>query len=222
MPKVAVCLSGCGVFDGAEIHESVLTLLALDQAGAQRLCCAPNVDQVSVIDHLTKSPAAGTSRNVLSESARIARGDISDLATVRASAIDALIFPGGLGAAKNLCDFADKGPECGVHPEVERLTGEMLDMGKPIGAICIAPAMLSRIVGRRGMHPKITIGNDKSTASAIECMGARHVECPCESFVTDEAHRIVTTPAYMLGNGPAAIFEGIRKLVAEVLRLAAN
>lgn len=222
MPKVAVCLSGCGVFDGSEIHEAVLTLLALDQAGAQYLCCAPNVDQAAVIDHLTKSPAAGTSRNVLVESARIARGNITDLARVRAADIDALIFPGGFGAAKNLCDFADKGADCTVHREVERLAGEMLDAGKPIGAICIAPAMLARIVGRRDMHPRMTIGNDKTTAAAMEKMGIRHVECPCESFVVDESHRIVTTPAYMLGKGPAAVFEGICQLVGEVLRLAQN
>jgi enhancing lycopene biosynthesis protein 2 len=219
MSRVAVCLSGCGVFDGSEIHEAVLTLLALDQAGAEALCCAPNVDQSTVIDHLTRSPAAGTSRNVLVESARIARGNIADLSRVRASQIDALIFPGGLGAAKNLSNFADKGADCTVQPEVERLVGEMLDAGKPIAAICIAPAMLARIVGRRGVHPRMTIGNDPATAAAMEKMGVRHLDCPCDSFVVDEMHKIVTTPAYMLGKGPAMVFEGIRRLVEEVLHL---
>ncbi|MBI4580442.1 MAG: isoprenoid biosynthesis glyoxalase ElbB [Planctomycetes bacterium] len=220
MPRVAVCLSGCGVFDGSEIHEAVLTMLALDQAGADIVCCAPNVEQAVVMDHLTRSPAGGQSRNVLVESARIARGNIVDLAGVKASQIDALIFPGGFGAAKNLCNFADVGPECSVHPQVERLVGEMLEAGKPIGAICIAPAMLARIVGRRDMHPRMTIGTDESTASAMEKMGVRHQDCPCESFVVDEAHKIVTTPAYMLGKGPAQVFEGIRRLVGEILRLA--
>ncbi len=220
MSRVAVCLSGCGVFDGSEIHEAVLTLLALDQAGAEVLCCAPNVDQAAVIDHLTRGPAAGTGRNVLVESARIARGNIVDLAEVKASQIDALIFPGGFGAAKNLCDFADKGPECTVNPQVERLVDEMLDAGKPIGAICIAPAMLARIVGSRGMHPHMTIGNDKGTAAAMEKMGVRHQDCPCESCVVDEAHKIVTTPAYMLGTGPAMVSAGIRQLVEETLRMA--
>ncbi len=219
MPRVAVCLSGCGVFDGSEIHEAVLTLLALDQAGAKVLCCAPNIDQTLVIDHLARSPAAGTSRNVLVESARIARGIITDLAQVKAGQIDALIFPGGFGAAKNLSNFAEKGAECSVHPEVERLAGEMLDAGKPIGAICIAPAMLARVVGRRDVHPRMTIGNDASTAAAMEKMGVHHLDCPCESCVVDEPHRIVTTPAYMLGQGPAMVFQGIRKLVDEVLRL---
>lgn len=220
MPRVAVCLSGCGVYDGSEIHEAVLTLLALDQAGAEIQCCAPNADQAMVIDHLTKSPGSGTARNMLVESARIARGNIVDLAQMKASQIDALIFPGGFGAAKNLCNFADRGADCDVHPQVRRLAGEMLDAGKPIGAICIAPAMLARIVGERGMHPKMTIGNDKQTAAAMEKMGVRHLDCPCESFVVDEAHRIVTTPAYMLGKGPAMVFQGIQKLVEEVLRLA--
>jgi enhancing lycopene biosynthesis protein 2 len=219
MPRIAVCLSGCGVFDGTEIHEAVLTLLALDQAGADILCCATNVDQAVAINHLTRSPVEGTSRNVLVESARIARGNITDLAQVSAAQIDGLIFPGGFGAAKNLCNFADKGADCTVNPEVDRLAGEMLKAGKPIGAICIAPAMLARVVGRHGVHPRMTIGNDKATAAAMEQMGTRHVDCPCESFVVDEANKIVTTPAYMLGKGPAMVFEGIRRLVDEVIRL---
>ncbi len=217
MARVGVCLSGCGFLDGAEIHEAVLTLLALDQAGAKIVCCAPDVEQAGVMDHLAKAPAGGTSRNVLVESARIARGDIQDLANVHARDIDAIIFPGGFGAAKNLCNFADAGPDCTVNPEVERLAGEMLEAGKPIGAICIAPALLARIVGKRDLHPTVTIGTDAQTAAAIEKMGVRHEDCPCTSLVVDETHRIATTPAYMLGKGPAEVFEGIGKLVDAVL-----
>jgi enhancing lycopene biosynthesis protein 2 len=131
-----------------------------------------------------------------------------------------LIFPGGFGAAKNLCSFATDGPTCSVNPEVERLTGEMLDAKKPIGAICIAPALLARIVGQRDLHPKLTIGTDRQTASAIERMGAEHCDCPVHDHVVDEAHKIVSTPAYMLGRGPAEVFAGIKKLVNDVLRLA--
>jgi enhancing lycopene biosynthesis protein 2 len=218
MPRVGVCLSGCGVYDGSEIHEAVLTLLALDQAGAKIVCCAPNVDQPVVVNHLDRS-ATREKRNVLMESARIARGDIRDLATVKASEIDALIFPGGFGAARNLCTFADDGPDCKVNPEVERLVGEMLAAGKPIAAICIAPAMLARILGRRGVKAQVTIGTDAATAGAIEKMGMTHHSCPCVSFVVDREHKIVTTPAYMLGQGPAEVFEGISGLVGEVLRL---
>lgn len=219
MPKVAVCLSGCGFLDGAEIHESVLTLLALDQAGADAICCAPNITQVSVIDHVTGKAAPGQTRNVLVESARIARGQIEDLATVKAADVDALIFPGGFGAAKNLCDFAEKGADCTVHPEVERLAGECLAARKPIGAVCIAPAMLARIVGGKDLHPRLTIGTDKTTAAALEAMGATHCDCPVTECVVDEKHRIVSCPAYMLGKGPAEVFEGIRKLVAAVLKM---
>ena len=222
MARVAVCLSGCGVFDGAEIHEAVLTLLALDQAGSDILCCAPNVEQANVVDHLTRSSSTGQKRNVLVEAARIARGEIADLVTVRADAIDALIFPGGLGAAQNLSTFAADAADCQVNPDVERLVTEMLDARKPIGAICIAPAMLARIVGRRGLHATLTVGTDRQMAAAIEHMGARHADCACESCVVDHEHRIVTTPAYMLARGPAEVFEGIRRLVGEVLRLAAN
>jgi enhancing lycopene biosynthesis protein 2 len=220
MPKVAVCLSGCGVFDGTEIHEGVLTLLALNQAGAEILCCAPDKPQMHVIDHLKQAPAEGESRNVLTESARIARGEVTPLSKVEASTIDALIFPGGFGAAKNLCSFAVDGPECTVDPDVERLVSNMIEMKKPIGVICIAPAMLARIVGKKNIPASLTIGTDAGTASAVEKMGAKHCDCPATDMVVDDAHKIVSTPAYMLGTGPAEVFTGIKKLVDEVLRMA--
>ncbi len=219
MPKVAVCLSGCGVFDGTEIHEAVLTLLALDQAGAEILCCAPDKPQMHVIDHTRKTPTEGESRNVLIESARIARGDIKPLSAVRAADVDALIFPGGFGAAKNLSTFAVDGPECTVDPEVERLVNNMMEMKKPIGAICIAPAMLARIVGRKNIPASLTIGTDKGTAGAVKKMGAKHCDCPVTDRVVDAEHKLVSTPAYMLGSGPAEVFTGIKKLVDEVLRM---
>ncbi len=220
MKTIGVCLSGCGFLDGSEIHEAVCTLLALDQAGAKALCCAPNVAQSDVVDHLKQKPGDGPPRNVLIESARIARGEIVELATVRVEQIDGLIFPGGYGAAKNLCDFAARGADCRVNPEVERLTTAALKARKPIGVICIAPAMLARIVGKLDLHPRLTIGTDRSTAEAINRMGAQHCDCPVREMIVDEQHRIVSTPAYMLGRGPAEVFEGISKLVKEVLRLA--
>ena len=139
---------------------------------------------------------------------------------MKAADVDALIFPGGFGAAKNLCTFATDGANCTVNPDVERLTGEMLAASKPIGAICIAPAMLARIVGKKDLHPKLTIGTDKATATAINQMGAQHCDCRVTEMITDERCKIVSTPAYMLGRGPAEVFEGIRKLVNEVVRMA--
>ncbi len=218
MPKVGVLLSGCGFLDGAEIHEAVFTLLALDRRGAQIICCAPDVEQAAVVDHQTKD-TTGERRNVLKEAARIARGDIRDLATVQAGELDALILPGGFGAAKNLCSFADKGPDCDVHPDVERLIGDMLGQGKPVGAICIAPALVARVAGRRGLKVKVTIGNDAGTARAIEATGCVHEEQPVTGIAVDETHKVVTTPAYMRGPGPAAVHEGIDKLVDELLRM---
>jgi enhancing lycopene biosynthesis protein 2 len=218
MKKIAVCLSGCGVHDGAEIHESVLTLLAIDQAGAKAVCCAPDVAQAGVVNHFSQKPDS-VPRNVLVESARIARGDIKNLRDVKAADIDALIFPGGFGAAKNLCTFASDGANCTVNTDVERLVGDMLAAKKPIGAICIAPALLARIVGKKDLHPKLTIGSDAGTAAAINQMGAQHCNCAVTEHVVDEAHKIVSTPAYMLGKGPAEVFEGIRKLVHDVIRL---
>ena len=219
MKKIAVCLSGCGFLDGAEIHESVLTLLAIDQAGAKAICCAPDVAQAKVVNHATQKPESAA-RNVLAESARIARGEIKNVRDMKATDVDALIFPGGFGAALNLCTFATEGANCKVNPDVERFAGDMLHAKKPIGAICIAPAMLARIVGKRDLHPNITIGTDQGTAAAINEMGARHVACQVTEMVVDERHKIVSTPAYMLGKGPAEVFEGIRKLVAEVIHLS--
>jgi len=220
MAKVGVVLSGCGVYDGAEIHESVITILALDRAGAEILYMAPDVAQMHVINHLKGEPAEEESRNVLVESARIARGDITDISQVRADDIDALIFPGGFGAAKNLSDFAVNGPNCSVNPQVARLVGEMHAAGKPIGFICIAPAMAARIFSQAGVKGvKLTIGTDKDTAEAINSLGCEHVSCDVRDFVVDEDNKVVSTPAYMLAGRISEAADGIEKLVAKVLEL---
>mgnify|MGYP005839103935 CR=1 FL=1 len=216
-PKVGVILSGCGVFDGSEIHEAVITLLALDRAGAEAICMAPNMQQMHVVNHLTGEVEPGATRNVLVEAARIARGRIRDLATVDPAELDAIILPGGFGAAKNLCDFAVNGPACTVHPEVARVVGGAHAAGKPIGAICIAPALVAKLLASE--HPTVTIGTDKATSQALEGMGACHQDCPVEDVVVDEKNRVVTTPAYMLAESVAQAAAGIEKLVAEVLRL---
>jgi enhancing lycopene biosynthesis protein 2 len=213
--KVGVLLSGCGVFDGAEIHESVLTLLFLDKAGAEIICMAPDMDH-TVVNHLTQETTA-EKRNVLTESARIARGNIRNLKDVKASQIDALIMPGGFGAAKNLSDFAVKGPDCTVHPEVGRLLREMLAAGKPLGAICIAPATLAKALADK--KPEVTIGNDPGTAAGIERAGGKHVICAVDQIHVDKAHKIVTTPAYMLGPRIKNVAAGIEKLVNQVVSM---
>jgi len=215
-PRVGVLLAGCGVYDGAEIHEAVLTLLALDRAGARAVCMAPNSPQLHVIDHLT-GEVTRESRNVLVESARIARGSIRDVAHVTADDLDALVLPGGFGAAKNLCDFAVKGEACAVHPDVAHLVREVHAQGKPIGAMCIAPALLAGVLGDE--HPTLTIGTDEATAAAVRALGAKHVACGTDRTVVDHRHRIVTTPAYMLAGGIAETAVGVEKLVGEVLAM---
>lgn len=217
MKKIGVLLAGCGVKDGSEIHESVIALLAIDRAGAQAVFMAPNVE-LHVINHLNNE-ATGEKRNVLQESARIARGNIKDIAQIKASDIDALILPGGFGAAKNLSNFAMQGAQATAHPEVARLVKEVHLAKKPIGAICIAPATITAILGK-DFHPSLTIGNDSGTASALEQMGAKHQNCSVREFYVDEKNKIVSTPAYMLAERVSEAAEGIEKLVKKVIELS--
>ena len=215
--KVGVVLSGCGVYDGAEIHESVLTLLALDRAGAEAVCLAPDVPQKHVVNHLTGQPAEGESRSVLVEAARIARGTVKSLAGFDPASLDALVLPGGFGAAKNLCDFAFRGADCEVNPEVARVVRAVHAAGKPIGGVCIAPVILAKLLG--GEKPKLTIGTDAGTAAAIGKMGGEHVSCGGGGAVVDAERRLVTTPAYMLDSPISEVSAGIEKLVAALLAM---
>ena len=218
MAKVGVILSGCGVYDGSEIHEAVVTLLALDRAGADVVCMAPDVDQLHVVNHLTGEVAEGESRNVLVESARIARGNIVDIKSVTVADYDALILPGGFGAAKNLCDFAVNGPDCSVNPDVARLLKETVKAKKPLGAVCIAPALLAKVLGP-DLAPSLTIGTDTGTAEAVQTMGATHIACPVKETVVDREHKIVTSPAYMLAGRISEAADGIEETVRVLLSM---
>jgi enhancing lycopene biosynthesis protein 2 len=215
MPKIGVVLSGCGVNDGSEIHETVITMLELDKAGADMVLMAPNIDQMHVVNHYT-GQEMDEYRNVLMESARIARGDIKDMAEVSSKDVDALIFPGGFGVAKNLSDYAMAGADCSVNPDVIRLTKEVHEDKKPIGVMCIAPAMMAKILGE---ETEMTIGFDEQTSSDIDAMGAKHILCPVEDIVVDMKKKIVSTPAYMEAKRIKEAAEGISKLVAEVLSM---
>ncbi|MCU1772697.1 MULTISPECIES: isoprenoid biosynthesis glyoxalase ElbB [unclassified Pseudomonas] len=213
--KVAVILSGSGVYDGAEIHESVITLLRLDQRGAQVQCFAPNIAQLHVINHLTGEEMPET-RNVLVESARIARGNIKDIREANVDDFDALIVPGGFGAAKNLSNFAVEGAGCSVQPQVLELAEAFAEAGKPVGLMCISPALAAKIYG-----PGVTctIGNDADTATAMNKMGATHEDCAVTDIIEDKARKLVTTPAYMLAQNISEAASGINKLVDRVLEL---
>lgn len=217
--RIGVILSGCGVYDGSEINETVITLLAIDRAGVEAVCMAPNIPQMHVINHLTGEPAEGETRNALVESARIARGNIKDLATVQAADIDALILPGGFGAAKNLSSFAVQGPECTVNSEVARLIKEVYAAKKPIAAICIAPAVLSKVLGDENVSHQLTIGTDEETAEALGKMGTKHIQCPVREFVVDRENKLVSSPAYMLAGNISEAAEGIEKTIQALIGL---
>lgn len=216
MKKIGVVLSGCGVYDGSEIHEAVLTLLAIDRQGCEAVCMAP-AGGFAVTNHLT-GQQEGEQRDVLVESARIARGKIRDIKEVKAAELDAVVFPGGFGAAKNLSDFAVNGAAAVVNPDVARLLKEMAAAGKPIGAVCIAPVLLAAVLGRE-LSPAVTIGNDAGTAAEIEKCGAKHQECLVSGFIVDRKNKIVTSPAYMLATRISEVAEGIDKCVKEVINL---
>lgn len=218
MARVGVILSGSGVYDGSEIHETVITLLALDRAGAEAICMAPNVDQMHVVNHLTGEVAEGEARNVLVESARIARGNIKDIKEVSVADFDALILPGGFGAAKNLCDFAVNGPDCSVNPDVVKIIQNTVAAKKPLAAICIAPALIAKVLGQSN-SPALTIGTDEGTAGALNAMGARHVDCPVREFVVDEENKIISSPAYMLAGNISEAAEGIEKTVQTLIKM---
>jgi enhancing lycopene biosynthesis protein 2 len=217
--RVGVILSGCGVRDGSEIHEAVSVLVAIDRHGAVAVCMAPNKPQTEVVNHFTGEQEAH-SRNVLYESARIARGKIRDVAQVRTEELDALVFPGGFGAVKNLCTYAAEGTRCGIDAHVTRLLTTMHQAGKPIGLACIAPVIAAAVFGKLGAAPELTIGTDAATAAAINQMGGVHHEVGPVDVYVDPKNRLVTTPCYMNDVGPWTVFQGADRMIDEVLRMA--
>lgn len=214
MKKFAVILAGCGVYDGAEIHEAVLTLLAIDQAGASYQCFAPDMEQLHVIDHLTGKEMKER-RNVLTEAARIARGQVMPLSKFNAAQFDALVFPGGFGAAKNLCNWATAGENCVVEKDVEHAIISTHKLGKPIGAMCIAPVILARLF--KGIN--ITTGQDPASAGFIRNRGNKAVYTDHGEVIADEKNRIYTTPCYMLDASISQIFSGTSNLVSKMMEV---
>ncbi len=215
MKKIAVMLSGCGVYDGSEIHEAVLTMLAIKKNQADYDIFAPNIKQHHVINHLSGDVMIDEIRNVLIESARIARGNIKDIDKFLPEYYDAIVFPGGYGAAKNLSSFAFEGAYCDVNQDIERAINRMHDMKKPIGALCIAPAIISRVIE----NIEVTIGKDENALSQIEKMGSKHKITTHGEVVVDLKNKIVTTPCYMLDADILQIAEGADNLIKEVLKL---
>jgi enhancing lycopene biosynthesis protein 2 len=215
MKKIAVVLSGSGVYDGSEIHEATLTLLAIDRNGATYKCFAPDVEQAHVINHLTGAEMPER-RNVLVEAARIARGKIQPLSEYNAAGYDALIFPGGFGAAKNLCTYAFDGTNCKINPEVKTAIRKTVEAGKPIGALCISPVLIAKILN--GVN--VTIGGDEATAVAISQMGGMHKVTTHGEIVVDEKYKVVSTPCYMLDATISQIASGAENVVKKIIEIA--
>ncbi len=215
MKKIAVVLAGSGVYDGSEIHEATLTLLAIARNGAEYQCFAPDVNQAHVVNHLTGEEMPET-RNVLIEAARIARGNIKPLTEYDAKDYDAIIFPGGFGVAKNLCSFAFDGVDCFVNAEVEKAIRDTVVEEKPIGALCISPALIAKVLG----DVEVTIGEDAETSTAIEKMGGTHVQTTHGEIVVDEKYKIITTPCYMLNATIDQIATGAENAVKKLLEMA--
>ncbi|HIA38729.1 MAG TPA: isoprenoid biosynthesis glyoxalase ElbB [Planctomycetes bacterium] len=219
MVRVAVCLAGCGVKDGSEIHEAVLTLLSLQRAGAAVQCCAPDADQMHVVNHLTDEVVEGESRNMLQESARIARGEIVPLSEIFAADYDALIFPGGFGAAKNLCDFAVAGTDAVAHPQVKSAICNFLDDAKVLGFICIAPTIAASALRDHHAVVELTVGNCPDTHVALKEMGVKTIDCDYTQIHVDTQNKIVSTPAYMLAENINQLAVGIDALVSKVVEM---
>ena len=213
--KVLVILSGSGVYDGTEIHEAVISLLALARSGATVTCAAPNRKQLHVINHAT-GDVMEEERNVLVEAARISRGNIKDLADINIEDFDAVFLPGGFGAAKNLCTFAIKGTECSIDGDVERVLQGFHSAQKPIGAVCIAPAVVVRAID----GVSVTIGSDEGTAAALTSMGAQHADKNVDECHVDTKNRVVTAPAYMIDTGIAEVASGIEAAVHRLIEMA--
>ncbi|MBR1778012.1 MAG: isoprenoid biosynthesis glyoxalase ElbB [Alphaproteobacteria bacterium] len=212
--KIAVILSGCGVMDGSEIHEAVTAMLAIEQHGGVYHCFAPQGEQRVVMNHVTKQPS-GEIRRMPVEAARIARGDISLLASFNVSDYDAVLFPGGMGAVLNLCDFAHQGKNCSVHPDVERVVKEMHAAGKPIVALCIAPVLITRILG----DITVTIGNDPETCLAIKAMGGTPEICSAAQVCIDKKNKIITTPCYMLDKSLKDVAQSTSNAVKDLMEM---
>ena len=217
MKKIGVVLSGSGARDGSEIHEATLTLLFLDKAGVEIEYMAPDIEQYELINHLTGQKVENQKRNVLEESARIVHGKIKDISQVKPSELDGIIFPGGLGVTKNLCNYVVEGINCKVNQEVEQIIRKMHQENKPLGFICLAPLIAAKVLGE--YRPQLTIGNKEVLSENIEKMGGKHIACEAGEIVVDKKNRIVTTPAYMMGKNISQIAEGIEKLVNKVLEL---
>ena len=216
MRKIAVVLSGCGNKDGTEITEAVSLIIGLSRLGAQLSFFAPD-KEFAAVNFLNNQKIAD--RNAMLEAARITRSQIADLETLKVDGFDALAFPGGFGAAKNLSNWAEEGANCQVLPSIERAIQSFYEGRRPIAGICIAPVLLAKVLGKHRIA--VTIGDDAETIAELKKTGALHEICPVNDYITDRDHKIITTPAYMYGEAAFhEVFDGIQGLTQELMEMA--
>lgn len=218
MKRVAMILSGCGVNDGSEMTEAAGLIIALSQAGYAIRFYAPDRAQHDVIDHAAARPMQDT-RNILVESARIARGQIEPLSALSTAHADAVVLPGGFGVAKNLSNFAARGQDARLAPDVAEALAPFLAAGKPLVALCAAPLVLGLLARDAGIEgARLTFGHEAEGTEliqAIEAWGQKHVEMPVDEACIDSRHHLVSVPAYMYGAAtPAEVFGACQAAVS--------
>ena len=224
--NIGVIFSGSGVYDGTEIQEGVFTLLSIKKAGAEAVCFAPDVDQHHVINHITGEEMQET-RNVLVESARIARGDIQSLDAFDASQLDALILPGGFGAAKNLTKWAFSGPEGEINEQVKAAIVSMVKMNKPVAGLCMGPTVIAKALEGSGLSATLTVGSTEAPSpyeidaisQGMEKTGATAVMKTIEEIAVDKKNKIVTAPCYMMEADILQIRTNVQKAVDALVKL---
>lgn len=226
MRKVAVVLSGCGVYDGSEIHETVLTLLAIKQNGGEYQCMAPNIKQHHVLNHMS-GEELNEDRNVLIESSRIARGDIKDINECSMDDYDALVIPGGFGAAKNLSKWAFNGPDGEINADVRRIVNEAVTQKKPVAALCMGPTLVAKSLEGSGVSSKLTVGTTEENSpyeidaisAGMESVGASPSMKSIREVEIDQNNKIVSAPCYMMDGDIVDVHNNIQLAIKEMFTL---
>jgi enhancing lycopene biosynthesis protein 2 len=225
--RIGVLISGCGVYDGAEIQEVVLTLLAIEEMGAEAVCISIDEPQHHVVNHLTGEELP-ESRNMMIEAARISRGKVSEIGQIAPSDIDGLVIPGGFGSAKNFTDWAFRGPEGIINPKVKLLIVNMINIGKPIAALCVSPVVVAKALEGSSLNPSLTIGSDKeaspydisSFSVGLEQTGATIAMKSVREILVDTENKIITAPCYMMDASITDVRKNIRSAVEALRDLA--
>lgn len=227
--KIGVLLHGSGVYDGTEIQEAVLSLLAIRELGHEYICLAPDIQQHHVINH-TNGEEMSERRNVLVESARIARGEIEALTLSHVDKIDALVLPGGFGTAKNFTKWAFSGPDGEIDPLVRDFLRSVIKQAKPIAALCMSPTTVAKALQDTGVKSTLSVGSNEAASpydidaisGGMEVAGARVEMKTVEEVSVDVENKIVCAPCYMMEADILQIRSNIYQAVKKMIDLIEN